>query len=130
MAVDIITPPQAPPPLAPYSSATRANGLIFVSGTLAMAPDGAILGIGDAAEQTRVVLELIKAAVETGGGRLETVLFNHIFLKDLADYAAMNEVYRTFFPLHRPARYTIQTPLVKQEFLVEIATVAAVADPV
>jgi aminoacrylate peracid reductase len=126
MTVEIITPPQAPPPLAPYSSATRANGMIYVSGTLAMDVDGKTMGVGDAAEQTRVVLELIKSAVETGGGSMETVVFNHIFLRDLADYAAMNEVYRSYFPEHRPARYTIQTPLVRPEFLVEIATVAAV----
>jgi aminoacrylate peracid reductase len=127
MPVEIITPPQAPPPLAPYSSATKGNGMIFVSGTLAMDPSGKIVGLGDARTQTRVVLELIKSAIETGGGSLETVLFNHIFLKDLADYAAMNEVYRTFFPKHLPARYTIQTPLVRPEFLVEIASVALVA---
>ncbi len=125
MTVEIIAPPQAPPPLAPYSSATKANGMIFVSGTLAMDADGRTLGIDDPHEQTRVVLELIKSAVETGGGSMETVLFNHIFLKDLAHYGAMNEVYRTYFPHHRPARYTIQTPLVRPEFLVEIATVAA-----
>jgi aminoacrylate peracid reductase len=127
MPVEIIVPPQAPPPLAPYSSATKGNGMIFVSGTLAMDASGKTVGLGDARTQTRVVLELIKSAIETGGGSLETVLFNHIFLKDLADYAAMNEVYRTFFPKHLPARYTIQTPLVRPEFLVEIASVALVA---
>lgn len=126
MTVEIITPPQAPPPLAPYSSATKANGMIFVSGTLAMDADGRLIGPGDARVQTRAVLELIKSAIETGGGSLETVLFNHIFLKSLDDYAAMNEVYREYFSTHLPARYTIQTPLVRPEFLVEIASVAAV----
>jgi len=126
MTVEIITPPQAPPPLAPYSSATKANGMIFVSGTLAMDADGRLIGPGDARVQTRAVLELIKSAIEAGGGSLETVLFNHIFLKSLDDYAAMNEVYREYFSTHLPARYTIQTPLVRPEFLVEIASVAAV----
>lgn len=126
MTVEIIIPPQAPPPLAPYSSATKANGMIFVSGTLAMDAGGRLIGPGDARTQTRAVLELIKSAIETGGGGLETVLFNHIFLKSLDDYVAMNEVYREYFSTHLPARYTIQTPLVKPEFLVEIASVAAV----
>ncbi len=126
MPVEIITPPQAPPPLAPYSSATKGNGMIFVSGTLAMDAEGNTIGVGDASAQTKAVLELVKSAIETGGGSLETVLFNHIFLKDLADYAAMNEVYREYFPAHRPARYTIQTPLVRPDFLVEIASVAMV----
>lgn len=125
MVVEIIKPPQAPPPLAPYSSATKANGMIFVSGTLAMDADGKVIGAGDARAQTRAVLELVKSAIETGGGSLETVLFNHIFLKDLGDYAAMNEVYKEYFSSHLPARYTIQTPLVRPEFLVEIASVAA-----
>jgi aminoacrylate peracid reductase len=128
MPVEIITPPQAPPPLAPYSSATRGNGMIFVAGTLAMDADGKVIGVGDARAQTKAVLGLVKSAIEAGGGSLETVLFNHIFLKDLNDYAAMNDVYRTFFSHHLPARYTIQTPLVRPEFLVEIASVALVKD--
>jgi aminoacrylate peracid reductase len=126
MPVEIIVPPQAPPPLAPYSSATKGNGMIFVSGTLAMDVDGKVIGAGDARVQARAVLELIKSALETGGGSLETVMFNHIFLKTLDDYAAMNEVYSEYFSTHLPARYTIQTPLVRPEFLVEIATVALV----
>jgi aminoacrylate peracid reductase len=128
MPVEIISPPQAPPPLAPYSSATKGNGMIYVSGTLAMDVDGKVIGPGDARAQTIAVLDLVKSAIETGGGSLETVMFNHIFLKDLADYAVMNEVYRTYFPIHLPARYTIQTPLVRPEFLVEIASVALVKD--
>lgn len=128
MPVEIISPPQAPPPLAPYSSATKGNGMIYVSGTLAMDVDGKVIGPGDARAQTIAVLDLVKSAIETGGGSLETVMFNHIFLKDLGDYAVMNEVYRLYFPTHLPARYTIQTPLVRPEFLVEIASVALVKD--
>lgn len=126
MTVEIITPPMAPPPLAPYSSGTKANGMIFVAGTLALDADGKTIGVGDVRAQTRAVLDQVKATIETGGGSLETVLFNHIFLKDLADYSAMNEVYRTYFPKHLPARYTIRADLVRPEFLVEIASVAAV----
>ena len=126
--VEIIVPPQAPPPLAPYSAATRAGGLIWVSGTLPMDAEGHTIGAGDASAQTRAVLELIKAAVEAGGGTMETVVFNSIFLKSLDDYAAMNAVYGEYFSSHRPARYTIRADLVKPDFLVEIATVAAVAE--
>jgi aminoacrylate peracid reductase len=126
MTVEIITPPQAPPPLAPYSAATKANGMIYVSGTLAMDETGAVIGEGDARAQTHAVLRLVRSAIETAGGSMETVLFNHIFLKDLSDYAVMNEVYKEYFPVHLPARYTIQTPLVRPAFLVEIASVAVV----
>ena len=126
MPIEILTPPNPPPALAPYSAGTKAGGFIYVSGTLAIGPKGETLAVGDAREQTRLVIETIKATIEAGGGTLKNVVFNQIFLKDLADYPAMNEVYRLYFNDHLPARYCIQTPLVRPEFLVEIATTAYV----
>jgi aminoacrylate peracid reductase len=126
MPIEILTPPNPPPPLAPYSSGTKAGGIIYVSGTLAIGPNGESLGVGDATAQTRYVIEAIKSVIETGGGTLKSVVMNQIFLKDLADYAAMNAVYKEYFPENPPARYCIQTPLVRPEFLVEIATTAYV----
>lgn len=126
MPIEILTPPNPPPALAPYSAGTKAGGFIYVSGTLAIGPKGETLAVGDAREQTRLVIETIKATIEAGGGTLKNVVFNQIFLKDLADYPVMNEVYRQYFNDHLPARYCIQTPLVRPEFLVEIATTAYV----
>ena len=126
MPIEILTPPNPPPALAPYSAGTKAGGFIYVSGTLAIGPKGETLAVGDAREQTRLVIETIKATIEAGGGTLKNVVFNQIFLKDLADYPAMNEVYKQYFNDHLPARYCIQTPLVRPEFLVEIATTAYV----
>ena len=126
MPIEIIIPPGSPPPLAPYSPGTKAGGFINVSGTLAIGPKGETVGVGDATAQTRFVLESIKSVVEAGGGTMKDVVFNHIFLKDLADYAAMNAVYKEYFPENPPARYCIQAPLVRPEFLVEIATTAYV----
>ncbi len=126
MPIEILTPPNPPPPLAPYSAGTKAGGFIYVSGTLAIGPNGETLAVGDAREQTRLVIEAVKATIEAGGGTLKNVVFNHIFLKDLADYAVMNEVYKQYFSDHLPARYCIQTPLVRPEFLVEIASTAYV----
>ncbi|MBN9596399.1 MAG: pyrimidine utilization protein C [Afipia sp.] len=126
MPIEIIIPPGSPPPLAPYSPGTKAGGFIYVSGTLAIGPKGETVGVGDATAQTRFVLESIKSVVEAGGGTMKGVVFNHIFLKDLADYAAMNAVYKEYFPENPPARYCIQAPLVRPEFLVEIATTAYV----
>jgi aminoacrylate peracid reductase len=126
MPIEIIIPPGSPPPLAPYSPGTKAGGFIYVSGTLAIGPKGETVGVGDATAQTRFVLESIKSVVEAGGGTMKDVVFNHIFLKDLADYAAMNAVYKEYFPENPPARYCIQAPLVRPEFLVEIATTAYV----
>ncbi len=91
---------------------------------LAIDKAGKTVGVGDAKAQTRFILESIRAVLEAAGGSLKDIAFNHIFLKDLKDYAAMNEVYREFFPANPPARYCIRADLVKPEFLVEIASIA------
>jgi aminoacrylate peracid reductase len=122
-----IVPKGSPPPLAPYSPGARAGSAVYVSGTLAIDKDGKTVGVGDVKAQTRFVLESIKSVLEAAGGSLKDVAFNHIFLSDLKDYAAMNEVYREYFPKDPPARYCIRVDLVKPEFLVEIASIAHLA---
>ena len=82
--------------------------------------------VGDAGAQTHHVLEIIKSVVTTAGGTMDDVTFNHIFLKDWADYAVINTVYAEFFPGDKPARYCIQCGLVKPDALVEIASIAHV----
>ena len=124
MPFEAINPPQFPTPIAPYSSAVKAGNVLYVSGMLALGDGGAVLHVGDAAGQTRHVLEAIKTTVEAAGGTMADVAMNHIFLKDLADYAAFNTVYAEFFPGAKPARYCIQCNLVKPDCLVEIASVA------
>jgi aminoacrylate peracid reductase len=119
-----IVPKGSAPPLAPYSPAARAGNVVYVSGTLAIDKDGKTVGVGDARAQTRFIIESIRGVLEAAGGSLRDIAFNHIFLKDLKDYAAMNEVYREFFPTQQPARYCIRADLVKPEFLVEIASIA------
>ena len=119
-----IVPKGSAPPLAPYSPGARAGNVVYVSGTLAIDKDGRTVGVGDARAQTRFIIESIRGVLETAGGSLRDIAFNHIFLKDLKDYTAMNEVYREFFPSQQPARYCIRADLVKPEFLVEIASIA------
>jgi aminoacrylate peracid reductase len=80
--------------------------------------------VGDMAAQTRHVLQTIKSVIETAGGSMADVTFNHIFITDWANYAAMNKVYAEFFPGDKPARFCIQCGLVKPEALIEIASVA------
>jgi aminoacrylate peracid reductase len=126
MPYKVIVPKGAAPPLAPYSPGTKAGNAVYVSGTLAIDKDGKLVGAGDVKAQTRFVLESVKAVLEAAGGSLKDVTFNHIFLKDLKDYAAMNEVYREYFPENPPARYCIRADLVKPEFLVEVASIAHV----
>ena len=119
-----IIPAGSPPPIAPYSPGVLADNVLYVSGVLAMDASGKTVGVGDATAQTRAVLESIKSIVEAAGGTMADVTMNSIFLKDLGDYAAMNAVYKEFFPSEFPARYCIRADLVKPEFLVEIASIA------
>lgn len=119
-----IIPQGSPPPLAPYSPGVRADGIVYVSGMLAMDQQGKTVGTGDARAQTRAVLNAIKAVIEEAGGTMSDIAYNAIFLKDLGDYSAMNEIYREFFPNDPPARYCIRADLVRPEFLVEISSIA------
>lgn len=127
MPKTLIVPPGSPPPLAPYSPGTQADGIVYVSGMLALDSEGKLVGAGDVGAQTRAVLDAVKAVVEAAGGTMTDVTFNAIFLKDLADYAAMNEVYRSYFPAEPPARYCIRADLVRPEFLVEVSSIAHVS---
>ena len=111
-------------PLAPYSPGTLADGIVYVSGTLAFDKQNNVVHIGDAAAQTKHVLETIKSVIETAGGTMDDVTFNSIFITDWANYGAVNKVYAEYFPGEKPARYCIQCGLVKPDALVEIATIA------
>jgi aminoacrylate peracid reductase len=119
-----IIPIGSAPPLAPYSPAIKAADWVFVSGMLALDVDGNLVGTGDVRAQTRHVLESIKATLEAAGGSLRDVVQNQIFLKDMGDYAAVNEIYAAYFSKDPPARYCIRADLVKPEFLVEIVSTA------
>jgi aminoacrylate peracid reductase len=126
MPKTVITPPGTGVPIAPFSPGTMADGVVYVSGTLAFTSDLQVAHVGDAEGQTRQVLETIKSVVETAGGTMEDITFNMIFLKNWADYAALNKVYAEYFPGEKPARYCIQCGLVRPDFLVEIASIAHV----
>ena len=124
MAHEQIIPAGSAPPLAPYSPGVRAGDTVYISGILPMDATGEIVGEGDVRAQTRCVIEAIKSVVEAAGGALSDVAFNQIFLADLGDYAAMNEIYKEYFGTNSPARYCIRADLVKPEFLVEISSTA------
>lgn len=126
MPKETVVPPNSAPPLAPYSPGTKADGIVYVSGMLALDSAGQVVGRGDVKAQTRAVLDAVKSVVEAAGGTMRDVTYNAIFLKDLADYAAMNEVYREYFPTEPPARYCIRADLVRPEFLVEVSSIAHV----
>lgn len=122
-----IIPPGTGTPLAPFLPGVVGGNTVYVSGTLPFDADNNVVHMGDAAAQTRHVLETIRRVIETAGGTMDDVVMNHIFLTDWANYAALNAVYAEFFPGDKPARFCIQCGLVKPDALVEIATVAVLA---
>ncbi|KQQ85917.1 pyrimidine utilization protein C [Aureimonas sp. Leaf324] len=124
MPKSIVVPEGTSKPIAPFSPGTLADGIVYVSGTLPFDANNDVVHVGDAAAQTRHVLETIKSVITTAGGTMEDVTMNHIFITDWANYAAVNAVYAEYFPGDKPARYCILCGLVKPEALVEIATVA------
>jgi len=119
-----VIPPGTTAPIAPYSPGTLADGVVYVSGTLPFDKQNNVVHIGDAAAQTRHVLETIKSVIETAGGTMADVTFNSIFITDWANYATINQVYAEYFPGDNPARFCILCGLVKPDALVEIATIA------
>jgi aminoacrylate peracid reductase len=119
--------PGFPIPKVPYAPATRAGDTIYVSGVLPLDnldKDGKTIGVGDIRKQTRRVIETIGDILKVSQGTLDDVVLNAIFLRNLNDYAGMNEVYAEFFGKDPPARYCIQADLVPPDCLVEISAIA------
>lgn len=115
----------APKAIGPYSSALRAGQLLFVSGQVPFDPaTGAMVG-GDIAAQTRRVLENIGALLDAGGLSFQHVARTTVFLADINDFAAMNDVYRTFFLEPFPARSTIQAARLPRDSRIEIDVIAS-----
>lgn len=111
-----------PPPVGPYSVAVRAGGLIYVSGTLSQDDKGDLVG-ADAAAQTRRILDRMKGVLEAAGSSLPNVVAVTVYLKNAADFATMNDAYRTYWPKDPPTRTTVITDLLLGA-LVEISMIA------
>lgn len=124
MSKQVVIPEGTSKPLAPYVPATKADNIVYVSGTLPFDENNDVVHVGDAAAQTRHVLTTIQNVIQSAGGDMDDVTFNSIFIKDWSDYAAVNQVYAEFFPNEKPARFCIQCGLVKPEALIEIASIA------
>lgn len=114
---------QAPPAIGPYSQAVRMGNLVFVSGQLGLGPDGSFAG-QDAATQARKALENIGAILGAAGLGFEAVAKCTIFLTDMGDFQAVNEVYREFFTPPYPARACVQVAALPKGGLVEIEATA------
>ena len=126
MSKQVALTSNAPAPVGPYSQAIIANGMVFTAGQIPLIPGTKNLVEGGIREQTQRVLESVKAILEASGSSLDKVVKTTVFLKDMNDFAAMNEVYATFFTANPPARSTVQVAKLPMDVLVEIETIALV----
>jgi 2-iminobutanoate/2-iminopropanoate deaminase len=118
----------APAALGPYSQAIKAGGFVYTSGQIAIDPETGEFIDGGIAEQTDRVLKNVAAVLEAAGSSLDRVVKTLVFLADMDDFAAMNEVYAKFFPGAPPARSTVQAARLPRDARVEIETVALVGE--
>jgi 2-iminobutanoate/2-iminopropanoate deaminase len=126
MPIETVATSGAPRAIGPYSQALRAGGFLFTAGQVGFDPASGTLVDGGIGEQTRQVLQNIRAILEAGGSGLVQVVKTTVFLVDMADFAAMNEVYAEAFGTHRPARSTVAVAALPRGARVEIEAVAAV----
>ena len=115
----------APKAIGPYEQAIRVNGFVFTAGQIPLDPKTGNIVEGGIAAQTRQVLENLRAVLEAAGASMQSVVKATVFLKNMADFAAMNEVYSEYFAASKPARSTVAVAELPRGALVEIDLCAA-----
>jgi 2-iminobutanoate/2-iminopropanoate deaminase len=121
---DAVLTDRGPKPIGPYSQAIRANGFLYVSGQVALDSKTGEMTGADIRQQTERTLENVKGIVEAAGSNLHHVVKTTVFLKNMNDFAAMNEVYGKFFTSAPPARSTVEVSRLPKDALVEIEVIA------
>ena len=120
----VIATERGPKAIGPYSQAIKANGLVFLSGQIPLDPATQQLITGDVAAQTERVLQNIAAIIDAAGTSLARVVKTTVFLKNMNDFVAMNEVYGCYFTAEPPARSTVEVARLPKDVLVEIDVIA------
>ena len=126
MPKQAVASPNAPRAIGPYSAALRVGPLLFVSGQVPLDPETGAMVEGDIAAQTERVLQNIKALLNAGDLSLAQVVRTTVYLADMNDFTAMNDVYRTFFSEPYPARSTVQAARLPRDARIEIDVIASV----
>jgi 2-iminobutanoate/2-iminopropanoate deaminase len=121
---EIIATDRGPKAIGPYSQAIKANGFVFLSGQIALDPQTQKIVDGDVARQTERVLENLKGIVKAAGSSLDRVVKTTVFLADMNDFSAMNEVYARYFIQQPPARSTVEVARLPRDVRVEIDLIA------
>lgn len=125
MAIHVpISTPEAPPAIGPYSPGVRVGDLIFISGQLPIDMTTKKMAGTEIAEQTRQALVNIRFLLEATGASMGNIVKTTVFLKNLEDFKAMNEVYAEFFPIDPPARACVEVARLPYNSLIEIEAVA------
>jgi 2-iminobutanoate/2-iminopropanoate deaminase len=122
---EIISTDKAPKAIGPYSQAVRAGGFLFTAGQIALDPASGQIVEGDVAQQTARVMENLRAIVEAAGSSLEGAVKATVYLKDMSDFSAMNEVYARYFSANPPARSTVEAARLPRDVRVEIDLIVA-----
>lgn len=122
---EVVYTENAPKPIGPYSQAVKVGKMLFVSGQIPIDPKTGEVVKGDIKEQTRQVMENIKAVLEAAGYTLDDVVMSFVYLADLNHFPAYNEVYSQYFKEKPPARVTIQAARLPKDVLIEVAVIAA-----
>jgi len=126
MQKKIISTNKAPQAIGPYSQAVRFNNLLFVSGQIPIEPKSGAILTGNIKEQTKQILENLNSILTAGESSLNNVLRTTIFLTNLENYAAVNEVYTQFFGKSQPARSTVQVSRLPKDVQIEIDAIAGI----
>jgi 2-iminobutanoate/2-iminopropanoate deaminase len=122
---EVVHTDRGPKPIGPYSQAVKAGGFIYLSGQIALDPKTGDLIGSDIRQQTERTLENVKGILEAAGTNLHHVVKTTVFLKDMNDFVAMNEVYARYFSVAPPARSTVQVARLPKDALLEIEVIAA-----
>jgi 2-iminobutanoate/2-iminopropanoate deaminase len=120
----VVATESAPKAIGPYSQAIASKGMVFVSGQIPIDPSTGNLVEGPIADQTQRVMTNLAAILEAAGSSLSQVVKTTVYLKDMGDFAEMNEVYGSHFPDHKPARATVQVAKLPRDVGVEIDCIA------
>jgi 2-iminobutanoate/2-iminopropanoate deaminase len=122
---EAVSTSSAPLAIGPYSQAIRAGSLLFVSGQIALDPQTGKMVEGDLAAQTHRVLQNLGAILESAGASFDDVVRTTVYLADMDDFPAMNEIYGTYFSAPAPARATVQAARLPRDARVEIDVLAS-----
>jgi 2-iminobutanoate/2-iminopropanoate deaminase len=123
--IEIVHSDRGPKPIGPYSQAVKINGLLYLSGQIPLDPKTNEMISGGIREQTERVVENIKGILEAAGSNLHHVVKTTVFLKDMNEFPAMNEVYAKYFTAPHPARSTVQVARLPKDASVEIEVIAS-----